>query len=212
MTGSAQESNTADDWPKAEALAAQYVKAEKHAVDPISFRRVEAAPFLLAAWWDGGGVYVLVYGGKVHTERGAAALPQFFEHLGEARLRALASNIDMLDSVLQSLEASQPVAPGISGVLRRVDHDQDLFPQLVDEDGVISYVVHCWETYGGPLPPLGAPPPPPGGPPPPPGGSIAFGTPMGLQRWSLQLYPVTPNLDWKREARVERPRPPLKMP
>lgn len=111
MTGSAQESNTADDWPKAEALAAQYVKAEKHAVDPISFRRVEAAPFLLAAWWDGGGVYVLVYGGKVHTERGAAALPQFFEHLGEARLRALASNIDMLDSVLQSLEASQPVAP-----------------------------------------------------------------------------------------------------
>ncbi len=221
MSGSAQESAQgpvkAEDWAKAEALALPYLKAEKHAVDPISFSRFEATPFLLGAWWTGGEAHVLIHGGKIHPERGVAALPGLFASLGPARLRAI--DVDLLDGALLALGASQPTAPGTGGMLRRVDHDQDLFPKVVEANGVITYVVHCFEvrppnppglTGGGPPPPAGGPPPPSGGPPPPSGGGrIITGTQV-LQRWTLQLHPVPAQLDWKLEGRVERPVPPAK--
>lgn len=198
---------TAEDWSKAEALAIPYLKKEKNASEPISFLRFEAMPFLLGAWWEGGEGYALVYGDKIHTERGVAALPQFFEFLGEARLRAL--SVDLLDRMLGILGASKPAPSDVGGPWRHSEHYQDLFPTILDRDGVLTYVVHFIQVAR-PLPPeLGGPPAPPGSPPPPRGGRPG-GLPLVLQRWSLQLFPVPPDLDWKLEGRVERANPPVK--
>jgi hypothetical protein len=206
MSISAENAGSAEDWSKAETLALEYLKNEMKVSAPISFRRFEATPFLLAAWWDGGGTRVLVYGGKIHRERGAAALPGYFEFLGATRLRTL--SVDLLDGMLQALGASRPTPPDVGAAWAASDHYRDLFPAVVDTDGILKYVVHFVQVQR-PLPPELGGPPAPSGQPPPKGGRPG-GLTLVLQRWSLQLFPVKPALDWKLEGRVERATPPVK--
>jgi hypothetical protein len=198
MSVSLENSVTAEDWSKAEALALQYLQTEQHPPEPISLRRFEATPFLFGAWWTGGGTHVLVYDGKVHPERGVAALPGYFQFLGPARLSAI--NLELLDGMLQALDASRPVRPDLGQMWRWVEDYKDLLPTLRDHDGTLAYVVH-FVVVAAPLPP------PLGGPPGlmrRPGGS-RLSDKLVLQRWSLQLAPVVPDLDWKFEQRIERP-------
>ena len=185
-----------DDWSQAEALARAYLKTEKNAVEPISFRWFENTPFLVAGWWPGnGGVRVLVYDGKVQTARGMAALPGYFEFLGADRLRALP--VGSLDNVLYTFGVSAPDRSEVGPPWRKgVEDYQDLFPVITEHDGVLEYVVHYVEVD----------PPLPSGM----GGSKAPG-PLVLQRWSLQLFPVRPDLDWEMQGKIERPNPPLKL-
>lgn len=193
-------SNRIEDWSTAESLAIEYLKTEMQVQRPISLRHFDQAPFLLAAWWEGGGAYVLVYGGKVHTTRGVAALPGFFAFLGAARLRAF--SIDELDGVLHALGASRPTPPDVGAPWRDQDLYQDLFPRIVEQDGVLKYIVH-YVQVALPLPPeLGGPRT----------GSRAPGWPMTLQKWSLQLFPPVKDLDWRLEGRVQRPAPPERIP
>ena len=70
---------------------------------------------------------------------------------------------------------------------------------MVDKDGVLKYVVHVIDK--GPVQTHG-----PGEPLPPHLGGMPGDAPLVLQRWSLQLFPVKHDLDWKLEGRVERSR------
>lgn len=210
MSASVQTPVTAQDWAKAEALAIEYVKRESNALDPISFRRFEYAPFLLGSWWTGGEAYVLVYGGQVHAERGVAALPGYFASLGAARLRVLTP--DQLDRMLGILGADTPeVMPGAQW-RNHFPYYEDLYPAVVENDGVIKYVIHYVQGAPAPLPRGGGPAPggpPPGGRPPgpSPGGGRVIGGPLRLQHWSLQLSPPDPNVRWMHEESFERPDP-----
>jgi hypothetical protein len=181
---------TAEDWITAETIARTYLKAEQKAAEPISLRRFETTPFLFGARWSGGGARVLVYDGKVQTTHGAAALSPYFRFLGEARLRGL--TVDLLDNLLMTLGIAAPEAHDVGAPWEGAAHYQDLFPAIVDKDGVVKYVVHYVEAE----PPSEGPGPGSKGP-----------APLVLQRWSLQLVPVLPAVDWKLEGRVERPQP-----
>lgn len=209
-------STTPEDWSKAEALAGEHLKTDKHVSAPISFHRLHATPFLLKAWWAGAdgkeaAEHVLVYDGKIHRERGTAALPSYFEFLGAAHLRTL--SIDDVDTLLVALGPYRPAAPDVGAPWRYQQAYEDLYPAILEKDGVLKYVVHYVEVMPPSLPVPGEPPPPfPGAPPPPPGGGKPGDAPLVLQRWSLQLFPVVPNLDWKLEGRVERARPPVHVP
>lgn len=212
---------TAEGWAKAEALASEYVKREKSAKDPVSLQRYDYAPYLVAAFWQGGEAFVLVYGDTIHTERGAAALPPYFEFLGPSRLRALTPS--QLDRLLGIIGVSIPNVSQLGRPWKDSFKDYpDLYPAVVENDGVIKYVLHYLGGSAPPIPPRGGPPPgapprgapPLGGPPPgapPPGGSApSGGAPvitgkLTFQRWSLQLYP--PIADWKLEETFERPDP-----
>lgn len=212
---------TAADWAKAEALATEYVKREKSAIDPVEFRRFEYAPFLLGSWWPGGEAFVLVYGDKIHPERGVAALPEFFAFLGAARLRVLAP--DQLDRMLGILKADTPEPmPGAQWRSNFAAYEE-LYPAVVETDETIKYVMHYLQGAPAPIPRASSPPPP-GGRSPPPGGRPPGGGPprggappaaggrpggqsLNLQRWSLQLYPPLPDVRWKMEGAFERPGP-----
>jgi hypothetical protein len=181
-----------EDWSTAEALARDYLVHERGVSEEISFRRFEPTPFLLGAWWNGGGgARVLVYNRKVQTARGIAALPPYLSFLGEERVRTL--SIEFLDTLLYTFGVSAPERPDVGAPWRRTSHYPDLFPVIADRDGVLAYVVHYVEVH----------------PPGPFGGSKPLDWPLVLQRWSLQLHPVRPGLDWQLEERVERPRPPI---
>lgn len=228
MSPNVETSVTAEDWAKAESLATEYVKREKNAKDPISFRRFEYAPFLVGCMWEGGEAAVLVYGDKIRPQRGPTALAPYFEFLGAARLRVLTPA--QLDRILGLLAAM----PDLSR-LGRPWRDNfaaypDLYPAVIEKDGVIKYVVHYLAGSSPPLPrtsspPPGGPPPgipspgalpPPGGRPmgggPPSGGGRVLGGPLVFQRWTLQLHPPVPDLDWKVEETFERPDPDKKNP
>lgn len=215
---------TAEGWAKAEALASEYVKREKNPKGQVSVQRYDYAPYLVATWWEGGEAFVLVYGDTIHPERGATALPPYFEFLGPSRLRALKPS--QLDRLLGILEV---VIPNLSQRGRPWKDNfkdyPDLYPAVVEKDGVIKYVMHYLGGSAPMVPPRGAPPPgappqgsrpPVGSPPPPPGGSPPVGgAPSGgapvitgnltFQRWSLQLYP--PIGQWELEETFERPDP-----
>jgi hypothetical protein len=141
-----------------------------------------------------GGARVLVYGGRVQTARGIAALPPYLAFLGEERLRTL--SIEFLDTLLNTLDASGPTSPGVGGAWRAGSHYPDLFPVIAERAGALEYVVHRIEV---------APPGPLAGSKPP-------NQPLVLQRWSLQLHPVRSDLDWKLEESIERPGPPIVVP
>lgn len=185
-----------EEWGRAQAIALGYLKTDKLVAAAISVRWYEWAPFLFSCWWDGGQARVLVYDGVVHPERGVAALPGFFASLGEARLRAM--TVGQLDGLLQGLEAGvgHPAKP--RAVWDRTGKHEELYPVLRDEDGVLSYVGHYIVPYEPFVPP------PTSGPRPPFGGSRAPGWQVVFEKWSLQLWPVVPDLAWKLEAKVER--------
>jgi hypothetical protein len=179
------------DWLQAEEIAREYLKTEKGASEPISIRRFEETPFLLGAQWAEGGARVLVYDEKVQTTRGAAALPGYFEFLGVERLRQL--SVDDLWDLLYSLGAHHPARPDVGPTWEDQELYQDLFPVIAEEDQILRYIVHHVEVD----------------PPGPFGGSKPLDLPLVLQRWSLQLYPPRPDLDWELEERIERPPLPL---
>lgn len=175
-----------DDWSKAEALATAYLKTKKKAVEPIEVVRAELTPFLFAARWADGNGYVLVFDGKVQTERGLSILPSYFAFLGEKRLRALP--VGKVRGLLEILDADPK---GVGPLWEGGGGNKDLAPAIVDRDGVLKYVVH----YRDPAPkgPLSGTKPP---------GSLLYFT-----RLSLQLFPHVPDLAWKSEERIERPAP-----
>lgn len=196
---------TAEDWAKAAARAREYVKREKNAKEPVSFVPYEYAPLLIGAWWEGGEAYVLMYRDEVHPERGPEALPPYLEFLGPARLRALTpSQIDRLLGIIEVF------IPGVSQLGRpwtdSFKHYPDLYPAVVEKDGVIKYVMHYLGGSGAPFPPrrgLSS-----GGPPvgTAPSGGARFNTGrLAFERWSIQLHP--PAAAWKFEETFERPDP-----
>jgi hypothetical protein len=178
-----------DDWPKAEALASNFLKNERKAAEPLELHRVEQFPFLIAARWSDGEEYVLVFDGKVQTARGVAALPAYLTYLGEARLRALP--VGTVAGLLEILGAAKPTKASVGRLWASgTKSNEDLVPAVVDNAGTLKYVVHFVEAS----------------PSFPPGGSKPASN-LVLERWSLQLFPVVSNLDWKKEATVERPMP-----
>lgn len=201
---------TEEEWATAEALAVAYVRAERAAVDPISFRRYEYAPGLVAVWWPGGEAYVLVYDGTIHHERGSEAVAAYCRFLGPERLRRLAPT--QLDRLLGILDAPGPDPAQFTNCWReQFQHYEDLHPAVVESAGVIKYVLHYIGGAFRPLPPAGAPRmggPPPGGRPPggsaPVGGGAIIGGPLRFQRWSIQLYPPVPDVSWQLEESFER--------
>ena len=189
---------TDDDWKHAEALVTDYVKTTQQVTEPLQFRRFDATPLLLAAWWSNGQVRVLVYDGKIQEPRGIQDLPAYLTFLGEARIRALDTNF--LSNLLMTFKASRPSDQTAGIPWSASPAYKELYPAITQTDGVVKYVVH-YVQKDVPLPPgIHSGPPAPGGPANPQG-------PMTLQRWSLQLFPVVSDLAWKLEDRVERPRP-----
>jgi hypothetical protein len=178
---------SAEDWSKAETLAIDYLEKEKQASAPIQLHRFEIAPFLFAARWSDGQSYVLVFDDKVQTTRGMALLPAYFAFLGEARLRAI--DVGTLGGLLQIFEAQ---LQGFGAPLTSGNGFQDLFPAIVDSDGVLKYVVHHFAPT-----PTGIPH----------GGSRLPGQ-IVIYRFTLQLFPVPHDLVWRHEAEIERPAPP----
>lgn len=206
----------AEDWAKAEALASEYVKRAHDPKHPVSFARYEYAPFLIAAWWEGGEALVLIYGDEIHPERGPEALLKYLEFLGPVPIRALTpSQVDRLLGILDVTipDVSQRGRPWQDNFK---DYP-DLYPAVVEHDGVIKYVMHHLAGSGAPFPPRkapshGGPPlggsPPFGGPPvgaaPSGGGRVITGV-LAFERWSIQLHP--PTATWKFEGSFERPDP-----
>lgn len=203
MSTSAKPTTQAD-WTQAEALAIEYFKATQKVGVPITFRRFDATPYLLAGWWvkDGvkGGGIVLVYDGKVQNPHGIADLPAYLTFLGDSRIHAL--DVEFLDNLLEVFKVARPTDDTAGIPWNASPAYKDLYPRISTNDGVVKYVVHYVERQP-PLPPglRGGPPAPGGGLPNPQGG------PLVLQRWSLQLFPVVSPLAWKLEERVEKPRP-----
>ena len=178
--------STADDWTKAEALARDYLKREKAATDPLEIYRFEIAPFLFGARWSEGDAFVVVFDGRIQTARGVALFQSWFAAMGEARIRGIPPST--VGGLFQNFDA---LPRGIGAIWSSGHTDQDLFPAIVEDRGVLKYVMHCLDSA-----PTGLI-----------SGSKAWGT-FALTRWSLQLFPVVADLEWKREDRIERPTPP----
>lgn len=178
-----------DEWARAQAVALAHLQQTQHVTAEISFAPYWHAPFLFGAWWTGGEAFVLVLDGAVQTARGLPALPPFFAALGVDRLRAMTPG--HLARIIGALDA-ELCLPGREGPWDHASKFPELNHVLREQDGVLAYVAHY----------LCRPLPLPG----PPGGSIAPGTPLHFARHSLQLHPVVPDLAWKHEGSVERPR------
>ena len=97
-----------------------------------------------------------------------------------------------IEAILEALEASRPSAD-IGPPFKHGDTNRDLFPAIIEQNGVKRFVMHFAEAPFKPLPTVGGPPM----------GSRAPG-PHRITRWSLQLTPVLPDVGWKLEATIER--------
>jgi hypothetical protein len=197
---SAETPVTAEDWAKAEALASEYVRRETSAKAPVSFTRYEYAPFLIAAWWEGGETFVLIYDDEIHTERGPEALPPFLAFLGPARLRAFKPS--QIDRLLGILDVRIPNVSQLGRPwLENFKDYPDVYPAVVEQDGVIKYVMHYLGGSGPILPRAGGPSVGAG---PSGGGRFHTGW-LDFERWSFQLHP--PTAAWRLEETFERPDP-----
>ena len=180
---------TLADWERAETLVVARVKTLPQIRQPYVLYRLAHTPFLFQGNWEGPPDHLLVYDGKIQSTAGLTAFAPYLASLGVARLKAIP--IGNFENLLGFFGVRSP-RKDIGGAWTSDRNLVDLNAGMEEVGGVLRYQAHFRVLETLPFSPFGP-------------GSMIPGAPMRFERWSLQLHPVPPYLDWKFQAHVERP-------